>query len=84
MAGPAYLAQEREVSSFIVPISSAHDNLVTGAPSARATLSPYLRRIMLASASCSDAWAVIDTDAFTLLFLQNEINHKDDRAEAAY
>jgi len=28
--------------------------------------------------------AVIDTDAFTLLFLQNEINHKDDRAEAAY
>jgi hypothetical protein len=25
MAGPAYLAQEREVSSFIVPISSAHD-----------------------------------------------------------
>ena len=51
---------------------------------ARVALSPYLRRIMLASASCSDAWAIIDADAFTLLFLQNEINHKDDRAEAAY
>ena len=51
---------------------------------ARVALSPYLRRIMLASASCSDAWAIIDADAFTLLFLQNEINHKDDRAEAAH
>ena len=26
MAGPAYLAQKREVSLFVVPITSTHDN----------------------------------------------------------
>jgi hypothetical protein len=53
MAGAAYLAQEGEVSPFVVPINSVHENLVTDAPSTR------LRRIPLASASCSDARAVL-------------------------
>jgi hypothetical protein len=55
---------------FVVPIIPAHDNSSPTRPT-QGTPSPHHVSLDVLQRSSG-----IDTDVFTLLFLQNEINHK--------